>query len=180
MWNGSKVVNVSKTDSVTCGIYENGPLKSGIKTNYYGWLAGKKKYDLVSNYSITAGSRLTKHEVNIKGKTKNLVTGFTKYPGTRFIKSDNKRGWNYIALYGKQSLAGDSLGIAVLFNSKNFTGNKEIKAGYIVKLKPLNNNLIYYFCAAWEQEPGGIKSEKDFVKYLNQMVTIMNNPIVVR
>ncbi len=35
---------------------------SEIKTNYNGWLVGDNKYDLVSKFSIAAGSRITNVE----------------------------------------------------------------------------------------------------------------------
>ena len=59
MQSGTDVVTVSNTDSVFCVIAANGPVRSDVRAVYYGWNVAGKKYDLISSYSITAGSRLT-------------------------------------------------------------------------------------------------------------------------
>ena len=80
MWHDNKVNMVSKTDSIFCEITENGPIKSEIKTNYFGWKVGEKKLNLESKLSITAGSRLTKNEIYISDNPSNIATGLAKYP----------------------------------------------------------------------------------------------------
>lgn len=176
----NKVIKISSSDSVTCEISKNGPIKSEISTGYYGWNIGNKKIDLFSKLSITAGSRLTKHDILISGDIDNLVTGLAKYEGVNFLKSNDTEGWNYIALYGEQSLAKDNLGIAVIYEKENLIQHSEDQSSYIVKLKPTGQALTYYFCAAWEQELNGIKSEEEFLNYLNKLITEMNNPITFK
>lgn len=179
MYSDGKVNMVSKTDSVLCQVSKNGPVKSEIRTNYFGWLVGDNKYNLESRFSITAGSRLTKNAVTIDGEAENLVTGLAKYAGTNLTKLDPKKGWGYLALYGKQSLSGDKLGIAILFKKKDLIELTEDAVSQIVKLKPNNGKLEYYFCAAWEQEPGGIKTQEEFDKYLLTVVEELNNPLTI-
>lgn len=179
MFSEGKVNMISKTDSVLCQVSKNGPVKSEIRTNYFGWLVGDKKYNVESRFSITAGSRLTKNAVTIDGVPENLVTGLAKYSGTNLTKLDPKKGWGYLALYGKQSLSGDNLGIAILFKKKDLIELTEDVVSHIAKLKPNNGKLEYYFCAAWEHELNGIKSEKEFTDYLNNVVEELNNPITI-
>ncbi|MBI3123766.1 MAG: DUF4861 domain-containing protein [Ignavibacteriales bacterium] len=179
MFAEGKVNMISKTDSILCQVSKNGPVKSEIRTNYFGWLVGDKKYNVESRFSITAGSRLTKHAVTIDGEPENLVTGLAKYTGTNLIKSEPKKGWGYLALYGKQSLSGDNLGIAILFKKKDLIELTEDAVSQIVKLKPNKGKLEYYFCAAWEQEAGGIKTQKEFDNYLALVVEELNNPLTI-
>ncbi len=179
MYADNKVNMISKTDSVLCRVSKIGCIKSEIATNYYGWLVGAKKYNVESRFSITAGSRLTRHMITIDGEPENLVTGLAKYPGTNLTKLDPKRGWGYLALYGKQSLSGDNLGIAILFKKKDLIELTEDAVSQIVKLKPNKGKLEYYFCAAWEQEPGGIKTQEEFYKYLSSVVEELNNPLTI-
>jgi hypothetical protein len=179
MWCDNKVNMVSKTDSVTCKITKNGPIRSEIKTNYYGWSVKDKKYDVESKLSIMAGSRLTKNLIKIKGDAENIVTGLAKYTGTIFIKGNAKKGWNYIALWGHQSLADDNLGIALFYKTKNLAELTEDTLSYIVKLKPVKGEAEYYFGAAWEKEYEGIKSEKEFRSYLQKVINELNNPLVL-
>jgi hypothetical protein len=179
MWSDGKVNMVSKTDSVTCEIIKNGPVESEIKTDYYGWSVKDKKYNVYSRLSIVAGSRLTKNSLKVTGNADNIVTGLAKYKGTTFIKGTAKKGWNYIALYGHQSLADDNLGIAVFYRMKDLAELAEDELSYIVKLKPGKGDLEYYFGAAWEKEFDGIKSEKEFRSYLENVINELNNPLVL-
>lgn len=181
MWADNKVNKVSVTDSITCAIPYTGPIEAKVVTTYYGWKVGEKKYDLVSSLSITAGSRLTKCMLDVSGNAENLVTGLAKSAGTEYIQSANKSGWNYIALYGKQSLAGpeDKLGIVLFYHSSELTEITEDEISHIVKLKPNSGKVTYYFAAAWEQEEGGIKSFEEFKNYIEETTNILNNPVIV-
>jgi len=181
MWANDKVNMVSKTDSIICSIPYTGPIEAKIITDYYGWQVGNKKYDLSSSLSIAAGSRLTKCEINISNTAENIVTGLAKYDKTELIKSNNKNGWNYLALYGNQTLVSDKdkLGIVVFYNSDQLIELSEDELSFIVKLKPDNGKITYYFAAAWEQEENGIKNIDEFKKYLEETVLYLNNPVIV-
>jgi hypothetical protein len=180
MWYDNKVYTVSKTDSVMCIIAANGPVRSDVFTKYYGWQVGKEKYNLFSNLSISAGSRLTKVDLDLSGSEANFCTGLAKHDNCVFMKSVNKNSeWGYIALYGKQSLSGDNLGISVFYKNPDLIKTTEDNDSYIVVLKPTNNKLQYYFAAAWEEEPDGIKNKDEFQSYLNKTVEDLNNPVEV-
>ena len=182
MWYDNKVYMVSKTDSVYCEIPENGPIVSTIKTSYYGWQVGSDKYDLVSTLSIAAGSRMTKCGLQISGEPENLVTGLAKYEGADFIKHTSDGEWAYISLYGNQTLVGpeDKLGIAIFYRRNDLIKMDEDELNYVLQLKPVNGLVEYYFCAAWEQEPNGIKDRNQFIEYLDDTLEQLNNPPIVR
>lgn len=177
MISGGKVNMISKTDSIISRVSKIGCIKSEIATNYFGWLVADKKYNIESRYSITAGSRLTRTMVTVEGEPENLVTGLAKYAGTNLLKNEPKKGWGYLALYGKQSLANDNLGIAIFYKKKDLIEITQDGVSEIVKLKPNNGKIEYYFCAAWEQEPDGIKTQDEFEKYLKGVVEELNNPV---
>jgi len=136
---------------------------------------------LSSSISIAAGSRLTKCEINISNTAENIVTGFAKYDKTELIKSNNIDGWNYLALYGNQTLVNDNdkLGIVVFYNTDQFIELLEDELSFIVILKPEGGKVTYYFAAAWEQEENGIKNIDEFKKYLVETIQILNNPAIV-
>jgi len=182
MWYDNKVYMVSITDSIYCEITENGPILSSVKTNYFGWLVGEGKYNLTSTLSIAAGSRLTKCQLVISGKPDNIVTGLAKYEGTDFIRNNGNGEWAYISLYGNQTLVGpkDKLGIAVFYQRNAFLELTEDDLSYVVKLRPVNGRIEYYFCAAWDQEPNGIKDRNEFIQYLDDTLVQLNNPPVVK
>lgn len=172
----NKVTTVSNVDSVYCSVF-NGNLISGITTKHYGWKLDKK-YNISISYFIPAKSRVTKVNVSIDKKIDNFCTGLAKHKDTDYLTS-NGDGWSYIALWGKQTLADDNLGIAVIYNKSYLLNISEDDLSYFVVLKPDNDKLTYYFCAAWEEEPNGIKSKKEFVNYLNNEIKKLNNPIKV-
>ncbi|HEX5793409.1 MAG TPA: glycoside hydrolase family 88 protein, partial [Rheinheimera sp.] len=78
--------------------------------------------------------------------------------------------WTYLATWGEQTLTGgnDKLGMAVLFKQG---ANKAITSdnnSHVAVMTPSGNELEYYFLSAWDGEPGGIKTEAEFVAYLQQ------------
>jgi len=177
-----KVEKVSKTDSIICTIVNDGPLAATVNTKYYGWVFGDQKIDLDANLCIKAGSRLTKYNLNLTGNYNSYCTGLAKHDGTVYINSD-KEGeddWNYIALWGKQSLAGDNAGIALFYNNNSKIDLTEDDLSYIVNLVPRNNNIQYYFAACWEQELNGIKTKEEFIVYLNEVIEELNNPVGIK
>lgn len=179
-WFAGQANRVAVTDSVTCAIITNGPVQSQIETKYYGWKIDGGSCDLVSALSIAAGSRLTKHTVSIRGDLENLCTGLVKLDSTIVLTSPAATtGWGYLATYGKQSLAGDSLGMVVFFRNSDFLKMAEDQYSHVVVLEPEDGQLTYYLGAAWEQEPDGIKNAKEFASYLQQTVAALNAPLEV-
>ena len=181
MWAENRVNMVSKTDSIFCEIKSKGPIRAEIITNYYGWLVENKKYDLESKLSILAGSRLTKVDLTIKN-AENIVTGLAKHPNSEVLFSSSIGKWNYLALYGNQTLVNeqDKLGIAVFYKTDDKIETSEDQLSYLVKLRPRNNKITYYFTAAWEQEKNGIKTLEEFKKYLDETLIRLENPVTIK
>ncbi len=181
MQHGNDVVTVSKTDSIFCTIAANGPIFSDVRSMYYGWEVGGKKYTLVSDYSITAGSRLTKYEATIFPNPENLCTGLAKHDQTTLLESrkDAKGNWEYLGVYGKQSRAGDDLGIALFYKGSDLIERRDDAVNQLVVLRPHDGKLIYYFAAAWQEEPNGITTIDEFRSYLDSVVLRLDNPILV-
>ncbi len=179
MWVEGKAQRVSLTDSVRCEVVLDGPAQSLIRTTYWGWKVGGKSYDLVSELSITAGSRMTTHCLHIKGEAPNLCTGLVKDPSAEVLVSRGEGQYGYFATYGRQSLAGDSLGLAVVFRRSDLVTFEEDSFSHVVVLRPQEGRLTYHFLAAWEQEPGGLKTWADFVAHLQEILQKLEQPIVV-
>jgi hypothetical protein len=181
MWSKNKINMVSKTDSVECKILASGPVESMIETKYYGWQVDSFKCNLKSNLSIDAGSRITTHNITLNGKYGKICTGLIRDPkASLFIDTLSSMKWCYIATWGKQSLADDSLGIAVVFKKNDMIRLNEDANNYFLILNPdLEGKLTYKFLAAWEKEPGGINNEKAFKEYLANTLKKLDNPIKV-
>ncbi len=177
-WDGKKVLRVSETDSVICSIAADGPVYAEVLTTYYGWKIGTDKIDLASSMSILAGDRKTYHFVKIAPGIETLCTGIVKHEGVKVMKyTDESSAWGYLATYGLQSLAGDSLGMAVLFQNADVIDITEDDLNQTVILKPTDGELGFYFLAAWEKEPGGIVSGAQFEQYLKAEISKLDDPV---
>ena len=184
MFHNGEAKRMAETDSMISVITENGDVYSSIRTDYYGWKIAGQKLDVNSQLSIPAGSRLTHHQVKVKGgEPNNLSTGIIKDDRARLHTSrGSDKTWGYVASYGKQSLngEGDNLGIAVLFPPKDLLEITEDEHSHVVKLDPSGNGVEYYFLAAWELEPEGVKNEEQFLQYLDKTAKELANPVQVR
>lgn len=175
--NGS-ATRVEKTDSVTSRILENGNVYSSIFTQYYGWKVGNKIHDVQSHISIHAGTRLTHQVLTITNSIDSLCTGVVKDKNAKVFKSEGGSGsWGYLATYGKQSLNSDELGLVVFFNPSQALGFTEDKFSDIIKLKPTNGKVEYYFAGVWVLEQNGIKDESQFLEYIRKMAVELATPV---
>jgi hypothetical protein len=180
IWENKKVQRLSETDSLICKILTDGALYSQLCIEYHGWQTNSQKLNLSSALSITAGSRLTKHDITVDKDIDNLCTGIVKSEGANIIKSEDKEtGWAYLASYGKQSIIGDKLGMAILYKNEDKAMITEDDLNEVVVLKPEAGTLTYYFLAAWEQETEGIKNEKEFIDYLEKTKKELDSPILI-
>jgi hypothetical protein len=179
-WVSEAAIRVELTDSVTSQIDENGSVYSSILTKYYGWKVGPEVVNLTSRFSIHAGTRLTDNRMTLSKDLENLCTGIIKDNNGKLFKKEGDSGsWGYIASFGPQSLNKDNLGIAVLFMPSSFAGFTEDKYSHVVKLKSSGMKLEYYFFGAWEGEPEGIKTEGEFLDYLNKSAQELANPLQI-
>lgn len=180
IWEDGKVERISETDSLICDILANGDLYSALRVKYAGWETNSGKRDLISQLSITAGNRLTKNDITVDKNIANLCTGIVKSENSKIFESkDKEEGWGYLASYGNQSITGDKLGMAILYRNKDKVMITEDELNNVVVLKPGEGRLTYYFLAAWEQEPEGIKNEEDFITYLEKIIKEIDSPISI-
>jgi hypothetical protein len=179
MWMGDKAERVESTDSVFCEIVSNGPVQSKIRSCYFGWKTGTRYFDLMSTLSINAGSRMTRHDLEVHGNPLNLCTGIVKLDSTHDIHVSGE-SWSAYGTWGKQSLANDCLGMAILLRNQDLLEMTEDRFSHVVVLYPEAGKLTYYFLAAWEKEPGGIQTEEEFMHYLREMVRHLDAPILVK
>ena len=174
-WNGKSVDLVSLVDTRDAIITNNGDIYSGFKINYNGWQINNQKVDLAANFSMQAGSRLVKVNLEASQQLPNLAIGLVKHPGTTLLEGNqNVSGyaWTYMASWGKQSLSGenDHLGMAVIFRRDDRAKQTTDENSYVSVMKDKGGELEYYFLAAWEHELDGIKTEADFKAYLDREV----------
>lgn len=174
-----KVTPLAETDSVHVRISTNSNLIAALTANYYGWKVSGQKHKVRADISIAAGTRATLVTVQPDSPVGNFCTGLAKHENTDYLESpmNGKQAWGYIALYGNQALSGDDMGIAVFYRTKDLVQRTQDEYSRIVVLKQKTQALQYYFAAAWQQEKDGIKTKEAFIRYLQETIMMLSNPI---
>lgn len=173
-------VRVEATDSLISQILENGVVYSSILTDYYGWKTKVDTLNLSSKLTIHAGARLTHQLLALSGDNDKLCTGIVKDEKATLETVDaTPTSFAFAATFGPQSLHNDNLGLAVLCAPAYFSGFAEDELSHIMKLKSSGGKLDYYLLAAWELEPGGIKTEDAFIAYVKKVARELAQPVAV-
>jgi hypothetical protein len=177
-WQNGLITRVEKTDSVSCRIVENGDLYSLIKTNYKGWAVAGNKYDVQSYISIHAGVHLTTQRLVFGMNMDSICTGIVKDKTAQLITdAGSPARFGYLATFGKQSLNSDALGLAVFFDPQTFSNFSGDEFSHVVTLKPKSGNVAYHFSGVWSGEPGGIKTENEFLMYVQRVAEELASPV---
>ncbi len=177
-WHNNRAGRIAMTDSLYCAVAYSGPVESMIRTNYYGWQTGVEKTDVTSSLSIHAGSRLTKHHVQLSTAVDSLCTGIVQLENTEVLRGSGDQ-WNYLATWGTQSLNDDQLGMAVIYCQADELAVTRDSMSHVVVLNPDDQELTYYFLAAWELEPNGITDRAAFEAYLEETLKRLDKPIEI-
>lgn len=174
-WNGEKVQLVSTVSGHSAKVIENGALYSALQIQYKDWQIAGKTTQLTANLSMTAGSRLVHTRLSLSEPLDNIAIGLVKLPNTKLLQGKQDipdHSWTYLATWGEQTLTGgkDKLGMAIVYKHG---ANKQLTAdehSHVAVMQPSGTQLEYYFLSAWDGEPGGIKTEAEFIAYLEQTV----------
>lgn len=174
-WDGENVQLVSNVSGHSAKVIENGALYSALQIQYKDWQIAGKSTQLTANLAMTAGSRLVHTRLSLTEPLDNIAIGLVKLPKTTLLQGKQDipgHSWTYLATWGEQTLTGgkDKLGMAILYKrGANKTITRDANS-HVAVMQPSGTQLEYYFLSAWDGEPGGIKTEAEFVAYLEQEV----------
>ncbi|MEP1445274.1 MAG: DUF4861 family protein [Paraglaciecola sp.] len=184
LWHKNTVSLISDVDTWTATIQENGTQQSSFSIDYKGWKSPLGRQDLTATVSMKAGSRLAHLVLDMTAEAETMAVGVVKHNDTDFIQGDvdiTGKAFSYIASWGKQSLDGGQLGMAVFFRKELLQDVTQDENNYLAILSPQGNpsdknkqamRLDYYFAAVWDKE-SGITTKQDFVNYLEQQAEIL-------
>lgn len=178
-WANYSANGLAKVARTNCIIDYNGTLKSKLTTNYYYWQYNDGTTDIFSEFSICAGSYLTKAHIYSTEEIDNLCTGIVRNEKGKLITSADSTGeWSYIGTFGKQSIINDNLGLAIFYKTKDLINLKDDSLNHVVILKPENRELTYYFCGIWEQGSLRMDSIEKFKSFLTKQQILLNAHLV--
>jgi len=187
-WNGKQVEPVAITASRDATIVANGALYSAFNIGYGHWQVNHGIYNMSAMISMEAASRLAHVQINMENAGGNFVKpvmaiGVAHHPNTTLIQSDpdSKLEWAYAASWGKQSRIGpdEYLGIGVIFHRAQRIKQTEDNSSYVSVMDASNGMLDYYFFAAWDKEPRGIKTQEEFKAFLDNEAQRLSAPLQI-
>jgi hypothetical protein len=164
--------------TITATVEENGPVVAAVRVEDKGWQGASGPVDLTARYSIAAGSRVTRVEASLSDPATPLVAGLTHHEGVAVVAAPpTAERWGYVATYGKQSLAGDRLGIVLFYpGGEGVTTHDDGRSLYIRFADP--RHVRYAFAAAWEQEPAAPKAQGAFRRWIAQQAAELAHPVI--
>jgi hypothetical protein len=172
-WVDKEVVHFNQVDSTLLSVH-NSKKESDINIQYYGWKSANDKVDLKSHLSISPGNRFTKHTIKVSKSLSGICTGIVNLNAKLIKQEIIGKKWAYIATYGAQSLIPDNLGMVVFYKTADVEKVFDWEFDHLIMFKPSQKPITFYFLAAWEKEENGIKTEAEFISYLNGLLSQLN------
>lgn len=170
LYRGGDLGRIGKS-AITAKVNSMSGADAGFEVSYknvqYG---GQASGEILSRFSLSAGSAITWVEVESTLPKGILASGLSYTDGAKYIDDSNseKNGdWRYIAAWGdKRSEAKDALGTVLFF--KNADAQIMPKAIDTYPVQFYNNNFTYGFAAVWQQGPEQINSEEKFKSWIEK------------
>lgn len=173
-FSNKEVLHFNEVDSTFAKV-ENALYKSTVTVNYFGWKTAEDKIDFKSVLAITPNQRYTKYTIQASKEIEGICTGIVRHGVNYFSKESTNKKWGYIATYGVQTLVPDKLGMAIFYEIETVSEVTEWEHDYLLIFKPSTKAISFYFLGAWEQEKEGIKTEAEFLSYLDEKLNELNN-----
>lgn len=175
-----EMLHFNEVEKTTASV-ENNKANSKVTVDYKGWKTNGQNTDFTSELTIFPDERYTQHTIKSSNALDGIVTGIVNLYKLPLIQRTVPNGkWGYIATYGKQTLFDDNLGMAVFYKISDTEEIYKGKDDYLIRFKPTTEKVTFYFLGAWEKEPNGIKTEKEFLKYLDQNLSKLNADNVLK
>jgi len=156
----------------------NGSLEASALLRQSNWVLDHNMLELTRQFSIRGNSHLTHVQLTTNKSMRKVAVGIVKHGVAKlaYLKPDSE--WNYLATYGKQSLANDELGMVMFFRHRDLQQTTSDEFNELVILN-MDTRLDYYFGARWEGETRPLHNSSDYLAYLEQVRIELNNPISV-
>ena len=161
----------------------DGPIRSVVQVTYDNWRVGDQTLRVTATYSIFAGQRWTRNEIKIEGADNPIKTavGLIKSDAGNLTR-DEENGLFYT--WGSQSHRDkpDGLGMAVIYPAESFDSfhENDRSGAHLAVLNPgADNEIAYWFMAAWSSGEIGVKKEKEFKDMVSSVTRRLRNPLPV-
>jgi rhamnogalacturonyl hydrolase YesR len=159
-------------------VANEGPVSASATVENLGFNGGATS--LVTRYRIHAGSALTFVDAKGTGMSGPVAAGIVHHKGMTVLQPDKPSGgWSYIATWGRQSLAGDDLGL-VLFFPEEAVATRFNDDGQTLFVTFKNAAKVRYaFAQTWVQDATGVRDLDGFKAYIAATLDGLNRPVRV-
>ncbi|NCP63490.1 MAG: DUF4861 domain-containing protein [Paraglaciecola sp.] len=176
-WRDNTLVKQQKYTQQSI-VLNNGPLQSSAALTQSGWSDGATNMDIKRTFTTTAGSSLSHVALSAEKSLGEMALGIVRHKVQQLHNVENTSEWNYMATYGKQSLADDELGMALFFRHEDWRTNAQDADNELVIISA-DKTTEYYFVARWVQEQQALQNLEEFKQYLEYTLRVLNHPISV-
>ena len=164
-------------------IAASGPVRSVVQIISDKWRIADQTLRVSATYSIFAGQQWTRSEIRIEGADNpvKIATGLVKSDAAQLTRKD-KDGYFYT--WGAQSRLNppDELGMALIYPTESFDSFRgdDSSGSHLAVLNPGADNEIYYwFMAAWNRGEIGVKKDSQFASLVSQTAERLRHPLTV-
>lgn len=171
---GGKATQLGK-GRITASPRVDGQVSAAATVEIAGFNDGKA--NLTASYEIRSGSALTHVEAKATGNSGPMATGIVHHKDVTVLKSDKPSAkWGYIATWGKQSLAGDDLGMVLFYPEDAVSSrfNDDGQTIYVTFRDPAK--IRYAYAATWAQDQSGVRDLEGFRTYIAATLANLNTP----
>jgi hypothetical protein len=178
-WVGDSLLKPLTLDRQRTRIVARGPVRAVVRVEYTGWNLGADKVDVISQFTIFAGDRVSEHRVVLQKSTtpRTLVTGIVKNDsGFVFWKPE------LATLYtlGRQARSGDTLLMALTVDPARVIRKTDDTYNELLLLnldqgKPLSILVSSY----WQGEPGRTWNREEIETFLQSTARRLNEPLKI-
>lgn len=190
LWQDETLHLISDASQRTATILDNSALQSAFSIDYQGWKSPAGEQDLAATFAMQAGSPLVNVTLDFQQSVSQMAVGVVKHKDTELLQGNTNitgTAYTYIASWGKQSLDGSMLGMAVFFPRTLLDEVTQDEANYLAILspeeraesEPMAAQLTYSFAAVWQPQ-SGIADKQAFKDYLDNTAEQLTQPARVR
>ncbi|WP_394177005.1 DUF4861 family protein [Thalassotalea litorea] len=157
----------------------SGVNSSAFELSFDNWQIPADTVNATVQYAINHGDSKVKVTAVGSKTLEHWLTGIVNHGLSPIIYDAKDSTWGYFATYGKQSLAGDNLGLAIFFKTEDLVNQVTDENSHTLILGKDTNTISYYFLADWQGGIGGSDELQQFKVKLAKEITKLNSPIQV-
>ncbi len=157
-WSSDSVVKPLTLERRRARVIARGPVRAVVRVEYAGWKVGDDRLNVVSQFTIYAGERMTSHRITLlNGGLRTIATGIVKHKASK-VRWEASEGM--LVSEGPQSRSGEDLTMILHFDTDAVTKVTSDEWNDLVLLKLESVAPVEYLISNWWN--GETNTERDW------------------